>query len=37
MRSRCLAVVLGLLLLLVGGTQTAQAANILTNPGFETG
>ncbi|TCO34175.1 chitinase [Kribbella steppae] len=37
MRSRCLAVVLGLLLLLVGGTQSAQAANVLTNPGFETG
>jgi hypothetical protein len=37
MRSRCLAVVLGLILLLVGGTQTAQAANVLTNPGFETG
>ncbi len=37
MRARCLAVVLGLLLLLVGGTQTAQAANVLTNPGFETG
>lgn len=37
MRSRCLAVVLGLLLLLIGGTQTAQAANVLTNPGFETG
>lgn len=37
MRSRCLAVVLGLVLLLVGGTQTAQAANVLTNPGFETG
>ncbi|MFG1817426.1 chitinase [Kribbella sp. NPDC049174] len=37
MRPRCLAAVLGLLLLLVGGTQTAQAANVLTNPGFETG
>ncbi len=37
MRSRLLAVVVGLLLVLVGGTQIAQAANILTNPGFESG
>src|SRR3954463_3042959 len=37
MRSRFLAVVFGLLLVVVGGAQTAQAANLLTNPGFESG
>ncbi|MFF1822306.1 chitinase [Kribbella sp. NPDC058245] len=36
-RSRFLTVLVGLLLVVVGGAQTAQAANILTNPGFETG
>ncbi|MDX6283916.1 MAG: hypothetical protein QOH03_4987 [Kribbellaceae bacterium] len=40
MRSRCSAALLGFLLVvagLVGFTQTAQAANLLTNPGFEAG
>ena len=40
MRSRCSAALLGFLLVvagLVGVTQTAQAANLLTNPGFEAG
>lgn len=40
MRSRCSAALLGFLLVvggLVGVAQTAQAANLLTNPGFEAG
>ena len=40
MRSRCFAVVVALLLVvggLVTGASTAQAANLLSNPGFETG
>ncbi|GAA1600970.1 glycoside hydrolase family 18 protein [Kribbella sancticallisti] len=40
MRSRCYAALLGLLLVvagLVGVAQPAQAANLLTNPGFEAG
>src|SRR5688572_22293269 len=40
MRSRCSAVLFGVLLVvagLVGVPQTAQAANLLTNPGFEAG
>jgi chitinase len=40
MRSRCSAALLGFLLVvagLVGFAQTAQAANLLTNPGFEAG
>jgi chitinase len=40
MRSRCLAAVTALLVVLAGlvtGVTTAQAANLLTNPGFEAG
>ncbi|QNE18061.1 chitinase [Kribbella qitaiheensis] len=40
MRSRCLAAVVALLVVLTGlvtGASSAQAANLLTNPGFETG
>jgi chitinase len=40
MRSRCLAVVVAVLVVLTGlvtGATSAQAANLLTNPGFEAG
>jgi chitinase len=40
MRSRCLAALTALLVVLTGlvtGVTTAQAANLLTNPGFEAG
>ncbi len=40
MRSRCLAAITALLVVLTGlvtGVTTAQAANLLTNPGFEAG